>query len=115
MVFQAPVLYEEVYKSFIAASIPDFEDDWDNRPEGEELEDIDSVRNCRDECSARHNCFQFSYDGKMCTLGISTFRVGGKRKPEDGRRWQSGWFKKRIETWVATEAPCTTINFPLDD
>jgi hypothetical protein len=71
----------------------------------------ETVEECTAACEANKDCFQYVHDGKTCFLG-KAIRRGESRRPEDGKKWRSGWHKGRIADWISKQKPCDTVDFP---
>jgi len=136
---QAPLLYQELFKSMIRADIAATRDDWDNlsdhsfvRPPGEHgdrqkpLDGLSRIQQeahlsfekCGRACEEDPRCFQYMYSNRTC--GFSWFfRLGESRRPEEGISFQSGWDLDKIAKYQA-EYACSVastrwIDWPSGD
>jgi hypothetical protein len=113
---QEPLRYKELFKDLVYGRIPERPmPDWDNQADGIEMPDVATFEQCASECEQNTGCFQASYDGKDCTLGTRSFRLGVKREPEGNKKWQSIWIKKRMLDFTHKHAECTGYEFVFHD
>jgi hypothetical protein len=79
------------------------------------LPDCPSFDQCVGECDQNDGCFQALYDGQDCVLGTRNFRLGVERKPDQDKKWQSKWNKKRIHDWATAHIACSNMSFAFKD
>jgi hypothetical protein len=83
--------------------------DWGTK-EDPYLDAWESVEKCIKACKEKPECFQYTYSPLKCQLG-SSFRLGGKKAPEEGRTWISGWDLDKIEAFKREHSPCTSVDY----
>ncbi|KIW02401.1 uncharacterized protein PV09_06221 [Verruconis gallopava] len=111
-----PLSYMELFNELVYDHIPETTvDDWDNLSEGITLPDCPSFEACINECNENDGCFQASYDGSECILGTRNFRVGVEKKPEESKKWQSMWNKRRMREWAVVHVDCTNLHVAFKD
>ncbi|RMZ78143.1 hypothetical protein DV738_g4051, partial [Chaetothyriales sp. CBS 135597] len=114
-----PLLLKEIYEHIVEPELTEVKDDWFNLSDDqfllapgeegdrvkrvEDMNDADKVAyksfdNCRKACSADIRCFQFAYIDGRCGFSFS-YRLGGPRDAEDGKRWMSGWDFETIHAY----------------
>ncbi|PTU20054.1 hypothetical protein P175DRAFT_0502200 [Aspergillus ochraceoroseus IBT 24754] len=89
------------------------EEDWDNQSNVKiEFDNgaTPTLDSCRDGCLSLKDCFQYRYSDGECHISTQAFRLGIKRKPEEGRRWFSGWNVEYIQHWRDTH-PCKKVEW----
>jgi hypothetical protein len=60
-----------------------------------EEEAYSSFENCGRACEEDGRCFQYTYSNQTCSFSWF-FRLGHRRVPEDGIRFESGWDLAKI-------------------
>ncbi|RMZ88337.1 hypothetical protein DV736_g4441, partial [Chaetothyriales sp. CBS 134916] len=114
-----PLVLKEIYENIIEPEITEEKDDWynlsddqfllapgmeaDRQKPVEEMTEADkaahkSFEDCRQACSEDIRCFQFAYTEDSCGFSFS-YRLGGPREEEDGKRWKSGWDIETIHAY----------------
>ncbi|RMZ82973.1 hypothetical protein DV737_g1798, partial [Chaetothyriales sp. CBS 132003] len=114
-----PLLLKEIYENIVGPELTEEKEDWYNLSDdqylrapgmegerqkaAEEMNDADkeahkSFEACRHACSQDIRCFQFAYTEGSCGFSFS-YRLGGPRGEEDGRRWKSGWDFETIHAY----------------
>jgi hypothetical protein len=113
---QEPLLYRELYETFVAPRIPDTMDNWQNWAE-ELTVNATSVEECTAACDAEPKClnsyYQAGYQGTECHLGTEKVMMGEDRREENGEEtWTSMWNKTRIAEWFTQQDNCEEFEWP---
>ena len=112
---QTPMLWKDVFNYFVKDSLLPLREDWSNLSEDlytpdetkdfhgqkwHELSDLqraspESSDNCKKLCESDPDCFQWEHQNNECRTSNS-FKMGGSKKPVDGKRVTSGWRFEKI-------------------
>lgn len=138
---QSPLVFKEVYHSFLEPKLVESREDWDNSSDDwfyigadaqdDELEDWrvdralmeeekselgkkahESSEDCARACKEHEECFQWIWRDDYCGMK-SSFLLGRPLKREDGEKSAtSGWDLVKIKKWVKVQGDCEEVIWP---
>lgn len=98
--------HHDVFDNFGQPRIQVEQHDWDNLSGNpEESINVPSVGACREYCSAKHDCLQYSYRTGQCRID-RVIRFGWSTAGKEAEDVISGWMVDRINAFKQGLEPC---------
>ncbi|KAL9104070.1 MAG: hypothetical protein Q9187_008945 [Circinaria calcarea] len=134
---QRPLLFVDIFNHFVKPTLQPLRSDWNNlstdiiytpppadKPDTKyngqtwaELTDIqrsspDSPESCKTACDADKDCYQWMHMDRSCGIGRS-FKMGGSKNMEQGRKYVSGWKFGKIEAFEKEMGGCSKVDWTM--